>query len=116
MNFNIIESSSVDHYEEMKKDYINGIIGEELRNKWDIGTTSYLNFLKRLKGDGVKISKGGAKRKITHLPPHVYQRENKSFFIQKYINGRGSCYYGTYYTIEEAEAKVNELQDNGWKQ
>ena len=62
MNFKIIEGENVDMYDEMKQDYLNGIIDKDFREKWGIGTTAYKTLLKRFREDGIVIRRGRRKK------------------------------------------------------
>ncbi|MBR0059629.1 MAG: hypothetical protein IJP99_10685 [Methanobrevibacter sp.] len=115
MNFKIVDGNPID-YEEVKKDYLNGIVSKALCKKHNIGTSQYLRILKRFREEGV-IGKGRIYRNgVTN--PKWYRTTTssngtKSYEVRRMFNTKMYT-FGRFKTEEEAQARVEELKSNGW--
>lgn len=117
IRFNIVEQNSID-YEQAKKDYINGIRGNRLRNKHQIGRSQYIRLLTRFKDDGVPVPlRRTPINEKQHYNPKNYSRVlgkgNPAFQVVKTIKGKKHT-FGNYKTEAEAQIRVNELRQNDW--
>lgn len=113
LNFNIVDGNPVD-YDEVKKDYLNGIISDELCEKHGMGKSQYSRLLKQFKEEGIYITikRNGVKN------PRWYcilkKGEKKTYRVQRMFNKK-LYKFGTYKTEEEAKKRVEELKANGWE-
>lgn len=115
MNFEIKEGNTLD-YEKVKQDYTNGIVGDKLRAKYNIGSSQYTALLKRFREDGIKVNGQGSISPIKK--PRFYRKHLSKgimyFTVTRTINGI-RYYGGMFHTEAEAKQRVDELNQIGWE-
>ena len=110
-NFRIVENEYVP-MDDIKKDWINGLRGNELRKKWGMSTRKYSRMLDELEADGYKTKH--RRKKQSKTPKNVYYDvRTKRFTVKKMINGE-YIYGGCFTKRCDAEQRVKELNENGW--
>ena len=111
MKFRVVDGDYLP-YDEIKKDYENGITGNALKKKYNITHRGYKSILDRLEADGVKLVRGRQKkrRKVTNIH---YNRTQNNYKVEKIINGK-KIYGGSFKKRADAELRRNELEANGW--
>lgn len=110
VNFTISDGDKIP-YESIKQDYINGLRGDKLREKYNLTTKRYSGLLKDFEADGVQT---GRRQKKYRKPKYFsYNQNQKSYVVQKTINGE-RIYGGTFKRRIDAEQRVKELNANGW--
>ena len=109
MNFKIRDGDYLP-YDEIKKDYENGLVGKALMDKYGITNKAYTGLLDRLEADGVKLARKRYAKKPIKKPTYVYPAGNRSWMVRKWVNGE-YIYGGCFKTKALAEQKVREL---GW--
>ena len=115
MKFSIREGNPI-NYDDVKQDYINGLVGNKLMAKYGIGSSQYTSLLKRFREDGIPINKQGEISPVKE--PKYYHKMvskcNMYFVVKRTIEG--VLYYGGVYKTEiEAKQRVNELNNIGWE-
>lgn len=118
MNFNIIEQKTI-NYEAAKQDYLNGIVGDKLRAKHNMGSSAYTRLLQRFREDGLNIPMNcrNLHRRKQYEGKYYYRvvKHGKTYWVvKKWINNK-MVYFGYYKTRAEAEQKVIELKENNWE-
>ena len=111
MNFNIIENPEPEYnIEEIIQDYNNyNIRVSEIQAKHGITRSTWHNtILRKLREHKVPL-----RDPRIHYKPRYYYKIGKRYRVQRVINGKCK-YFGYYNTIEEAQAKVKELEENNW--
>lgn len=107
MNFRIVEGEELP-IDDIKRDWINGIRGSRLCEKYNITSARYTRLLKELEAEGYKT---GRKVKTYKKPSYIYYNRSTGFYaIEKTINGKRT-YGGCFKKRADAEQKVREL---GW--
>lgn len=111
MRFRVVDGDYLP-YDEIKKDYENGITGNTLKKKYNITHRGYKSILDRLEADGVKLVRGRQKKR--RKPTHIhYNRTQNNYKVEKIINGK-RIYGGSFKNRVDAELRRNELEANGW--
>lgn len=111
MRFKIVDGDYLP-YDDIKKDYENGLVGKALMEKYGITNLAYTGILNRLEADGVKISRN--KQKKRRKPTYVhYNRTQNNYIVERIINGK-RIYGGSFKKRIDAELRRNELEANGW--
>ena len=111
MNFTISDGDYIP-YEDIKKDYIAGLVGNALKEKYNISHGMYRSLLARLEEDGVKLVRG--RRKKQRKPSYIhYNRTQNNYKVERTINGK-KIYGGSFKRLVDAELRRNELEANGW--
>ena len=111
VNFRIVNGKELP-YEDIKNDYVNGLKGKPLRDKYGITTTKYSKLLKRMEEDGVKTRR--KKDKTYRTPTYIhYSRTQNIFKVERFIEGK-RVYGGSFKRRIDAELRVKELNENGW--
>lgn len=107
MNFRIVSAEELP-YDDIKRDYINGIQGRRLSEKYNLTSSMYSRLLKYFEADGIKTNR---KHKTYRKPTYVHYNKATGFYkIEKTINGKRT-YGGCFKKRADAERKVREL---GW--
>ena len=117
IRFNIVEQSCI-NYKKKKKDYIDGISGNRLKNKHQIGNSQYKRLLKRFSEDGVSVPlRRTPTSEKPRFNPKNYSRvlgKGKPFFqVSKTIKGKKYT-FGNYRTEALAQKRVRELRASNW--
>lgn len=118
MNFKIVEQKTINYYD-AKNDYLNGIMGKELRKKYHLGDKAYASLLQRFREDGLEIEMAINNRKRQRKKRGKYyyiskQRGHIYWTVKKFINNK-LYYFGNYKTEAEAKKRVMELEANNWE-
>lgn len=114
LSFNIVEQKQVD-YDAVKQDYLNGIIGMELREKHGLGGSAYLRLLKRFREEGIPVpNKSPKKSRKCKYYYREFKRGKPYWSVRKWINGE-VVWFGGYWTEAEAKQRVKELRENNWE-
>ena len=113
MNFTISDGDYIP-YEDIKKDYIAGLVGKALKEKYNITPAMYKSLLARLEDDGVKLV-WSRKKKQQRKPSYIhYNRTHDNYKVERIINGK-KIYGGSFKRLVAAELRRNELEANGWR-
>lgn len=110
MKFTIRDGDYVD-YEQAKKDYVNGLVGERFREKYGISTKAYSTLLKDFEAEGIKTGRKPKKKKIYKKPTYVYYDKRTKYYKVERTRRGVRDYQGCFKNRKDAEEKVKEL---GW--
>lgn len=112
MNFTISDGEYIP-YEDIKKDYINGLRANALQEKYNISPGMYKSLLDRFEAEGVKVAR--RRKKKCRKPSYIhYNRAYDHYIVERIINGK-KIYGGAFKKKAEAELRRNELEANGWR-
>ncbi len=115
-NFNIIEQKTI-NYDDLKKDYCNGLRFNELKKKYGVGNSQYQRLLNRFREEGITITGSWKKPKKYYNPEYIYRVLTKGicyWTVKRTINGK-QISFGTYKNRALAEQRVKELNENNWE-
>ena len=116
VNCRIIEEDYVDRYEEMKEAYLSGVRGKRLREMFGIGKSAYKRLLNEFREDGIEIAHRG-RVKVGSTPKHyclATYGQYRYWVVRRTINWK-VYNFGYFKSEAEAQAKVRELEANGWE-
>ena len=111
MRFRVVDGDYLP-YDEIKKDYENGIVGNALKKKYRITDLAYKGLLSRFKDDGVRLVRDRQRKR--RKPSYIhYNRTQDNYKVERVINGK-KIYGGSFKKRVDAELRRNELEANGW--
>lgn len=115
--FKVVDGDYID-YDQAKQDYINGIRGDKLMNKHQMGRSQYKRLLTRFHEEGIPVTlrRTPILEKDHYNPTNVHRVLCKGityWVVKKRIKGK-VYYYGYFTSKAEAEKRAKELKENGW--
>lgn len=112
VNFHIVDGEEPS-YEDIKKDYLNGLKGDNLRAKYHISPKKYTKILKEFEKDGIKTQRRRKGKTYKKPKYYSYNINTHRFIVERQINGK-RIYGGCFKRRIDAEQRVKELEANGW--
>ena len=114
ITFTIRDGTYLD-YDSAKQDYLDGIRGKTLQEKYDMSTSSYKKFLRDLREEGITTPRRGGYNKL--IAPRYYTKvvtHGSTYYVVKRIINKETIYGGYYKNEEDAIERVKELEANNW--
>ena len=115
VTFNIIEGdyTLTFPYEEIKEDYYNSsLLVEEIKKKYQLSKGDWKRFRKQLKEEGLPLK---TVRNRMGTGKYFYWCEKRGMYkVQRHFK-RKTVFFGYYPTEEAAQARIDELNRNGWE-
>lgn len=108
MNFNIVDGTPI-NYEEVKQAYLNGVRGENLREMFNLGSSSYKRLLKSFREEGITVQGKDTARNYYKQTIHGQDY----YTVYKTVKGK-KIYFGHFKTEKEAKDHVEYLKKNNW--
>ena len=109
LNFKIVDGDDYyDKYDEFIEYYNNEEYGiTRIREELGLSSNKYRDYRRKGLRENKIISRSNSNVKY-------YTRFKDKYTVWKSLNGH-NCYFGIYDTEEEAQDRVRELENKGWK-
>ena len=121
VEFNIVEGSRLEDeldWEGLKTDYQDlTLTVAEIQDKYGLTNSKWQTVRKHLEDEGIPLrNRGRVKNSYGDHNAKHYHKDKRSgkFIVRRVINGKYTM-FGLYRTEDEAQERVRELKENGWK-
>ncbi len=115
VSFRIVENPVEDYdLDEIIRDYQNLELSvHDIRLKYGFTRSNWRSVLRCMQEQGVVLRSKDKGSKAQQKGRYYYRRPYGGFIVKRVINGI-VYHFGTYWSEDEAKARVEELNGNGW--